>query len=187
MAKPELLPASEEVDPHLRAACATIGEVIEFWGFKKDMGMVWAYLYLRGEPATAKQIREYLEISTGQTSTVLQGLARWGVVRRITQLGKQPDLFSAETDLWRMISRVWRERELSVIGRAKTALQEALAGVKDVRKDAPLHERKALRATEKRLTELVRLATDGERAVQTFLDLSQLDFQSVVKFPRLRT
>ncbi len=172
------------LDPYIREACLTVGEVIEFWGFKKDMGMVWCFLYLRGTPATAAQVRDYFQISAGQTSTVLRGLVQWGVVRRITAMGREADLFVAETDLWRMISKVWRERELGVVRKARTALEEAHRGVQALRKNSGPDQQRELKSVERRLGQLTRLASDGERAVRTFLELSQLDFHSVVRFPK---
>lgn len=179
-------PPVHAMDPSLRNACEAIGEVIEFWGFKKDMGMVWTYLYLTGESATAQELREYFQISTGQISTVLNGLVDWGVVARRTRTGRQPDLYVAETDLWPIITKVWRERELRMVQKTRKALEDAHTGIKARTKEQPFAQQKPFRAAERRLADLAKLSHDGERAIRTFLELSQLDFNSVVKFPRLR-
>ena len=37
-----------------------VGRLIEFWGFKRNMGRVWAVLYLSPEPLTAQDLRDLL-------------------------------------------------------------------------------------------------------------------------------
>ena len=38
-----------------------VGRIIEFWGFKRNMGRVWAVLYLSHEPLTAQEVVDRLE------------------------------------------------------------------------------------------------------------------------------
>ena len=37
-------------------AIDAVGNVIEFWGFKRNQGRVWALLYLRNEALTAAEL-----------------------------------------------------------------------------------------------------------------------------------
>ena len=46
-------------------ATDAVGQVIEFWGFKRNHGRVWALLYLRDEPLSAAHIEEELALSKG--------------------------------------------------------------------------------------------------------------------------
>src|SRR5262249_20190757 len=55
-----------------------VGRLIEFWGFKRNMGRVWAVLYLSPEPLTAQDLRELLRLSSGAVSMILSELSRWG-------------------------------------------------------------------------------------------------------------
>src|SRR6187397_3520851 len=89
-----------------------VGRLIEFWGFKRNMGRVWAVLYLSDEPLTANDLRARLQLSSGSVSTTLTELSRWGIVRKVWIQGARSDHFTAEGNLWKMISRVFREREL---------------------------------------------------------------------------
>jgi len=63
-----------------RIVSDTVGHLMELWGFKRNMGRVWTVLYLAGEPLTARQLHERLQLSTGAVSMTLAELARWGVV-----------------------------------------------------------------------------------------------------------
>ena len=57
-------------------AIDAVGNVIEFWGFKRNQGRVWALLYLRGEPLTAGEIERELDLSKGGVSMLLRDLER---------------------------------------------------------------------------------------------------------------
>src|SRR3954465_14615659 len=109
----------------LHEVADTVGALMEFWGFKRVMGRVWTMLYLRGEPLSAAELCEQLEISSGAASMALSELEHWGVVRRSRKAGDRREYFEAESDIWKMISRVLRERELLQIERALDVFDRA--------------------------------------------------------------
>ena len=106
----------------LHEVADTVGALMEFWGFKRTMGRVWTTLYLLGEPLSAAELCDGLAISTGAASMTLTELEHWGVVRRSRKPGDRREYFEAETDIWRMVSRVLRERELVQVERALAML-----------------------------------------------------------------
>src|SRR5260221_7810495 len=109
----------------LHEVADTVGALMEFWGFKRVMGRVWSMLYLRGEPLGAADLCDALEISSGAASMALAELEHWAVVRRSRKPGDRREYFEAETDIWKMISRVFRERELIQIERALEVFDRA--------------------------------------------------------------
>src|SRR5437762_9540333 len=113
----EMGPKEQERELVHEAADA-VGALMEFWGFKRVMGRVWALLYLRGDALPSSDLCEQLSISSGAASMALAELEHWAVVRRIRRPGDRREYFEAETDVWKMISRVMRERELVQIERA---------------------------------------------------------------------
>ena len=92
-------------------AADAIGDVIEHWGFRKGLGRLWTVLFIAGEPLPAQAIGERLTMSAGAVSMSLTELQRWGVVHRVWRPGERKEFFEAETDFWRMISKVFDERE----------------------------------------------------------------------------
>src|SRR5438128_4333212 len=118
---------TSEDDPHLHEVADAVGSLMEFWGFKRVMGRVWATLFLEGEPMAAPQICERLDISAGAASMTLGELEHWGVVVRSRRPGDRREYFEAETDVWKMVSRVLRERELVQIERALETFERARA------------------------------------------------------------
>ncbi len=98
--------------------CDLVGTVIEFWGFRKILGRIWTLLFLSPEPLAAADIKESLGVSVGGVSMGLKELERWGVVRRAYGRIGRREYFEAETNLWKMISRVMRERERAYVENA---------------------------------------------------------------------
>src|SRR4029079_4952108 len=107
-------PAETQKDQVLEAellAADAIGDIIEHWGFRKVLGRVWTVLFLSAEPLPASVIGERLSMSAGAVSMSLTELQRWGVVHRVWRPGERKEFFAAETDFWKMISKVFDERE----------------------------------------------------------------------------
>ena len=81
--------------PSEAAVSDVVGRLIEFWGFKRNMGRVWTVLYLSPEPLSADDLCHSLKLSTGAVSMTLSELARWGVVRRVWIQGQRRDFYAA--------------------------------------------------------------------------------------------
>src|SRR3954462_3409885 len=130
---PPMEAASREQDL-LHEVADAVGALMEFWGFKRVMGRIWALLYLRGDELSASELCDPLSISSGAASMALSELEHWAVVRRIRRAGDRREYFEAETDVWKMISRVLRERELTQIERSL----EVFERVRDKLRSLPL-------------------------------------------------
>ena len=116
-------------DAELRVA-DTVGALMEFWGFKRAMGRVWTLLYLSPDPVAAAEVAERLQMSAGAVSMTLADLVKWGTIRKAWRPGERRDFFEAETSIWKMITRVLREREMGLIrdtAEALAAAESALA------------------------------------------------------------
>jgi DNA-binding transcriptional regulator GbsR (MarR family) len=148
-------------------AVDAVGNVIEFWGFKRNQGKVWALLYLRDTALTAAEIENELELSKGGVSMLLRDLERWGVILRVRAPGDSSWRYRAENDLLKMARRVIEEREFAFIARIRADLEEA--------------ERLASRQGGvpkeqlKRLQRMSTLAEHTEKALRLFLKTSRLD------------
>lgn len=116
-----------------RIVSDAIGSVVELLGFKRNMGRIWAVLFLSNKALTAGELRERLKLSTGSVSMTLAELQRWGVIRKVWIKGDRKDFYVAEGDLRKMVCRVLRERERSRIIDAVEAFEQALAVLKGKR------------------------------------------------------
>jgi len=100
------------VEAQVLKVADAVGGLMEAWGFKRNMGRVWALLYLEQAPLSSADIGERLSLSTGSMSMLLTELQQWSVVKKTWVPGERRDYYEAETSIWKMVSRVLREREL---------------------------------------------------------------------------
>ena len=170
---------ADDVAAELLAADA-VGDVIEQWGFRKALGRIWTVLYLAGEPLPAATLGETLQMSAGAVSMALNELQEWAVVNRVWKPGERREFFEAETNLWKMISKVIAERERYLIRSARERLERA---------EGLLGERGARGADARdRVEQLLVLARVAEKVIDSFLASQKLDFSSFTlakRAPRL--
>jgi DNA-binding transcriptional regulator GbsR (MarR family) len=136
-----------------------VGDLIEFWGFRRNMGRLWCVLYLHEKPMSAEELRNFLEVSSGTISMTLGELQQWQVVRKVKVAKERREYFEAETDIWKMVSRVFRERELGEIQRSIEVFEAARKsfGEKDSFVDG-------------RVKELLELSRIGDSLLRGILD-----------------
>ena len=163
----------------LHEVADAVGALMEFWGFKRVMGRVWSLLYLRGEPLSAAELCEQLEISSGAASMTLSELEHWAVVRRSRKAGDRREYFEAETDIWKMISRVLRERELLQIERALEVFDRAREQLP--RSGAP-GEHSRLSQIADRIGRLSDLARLGRSLLSAIVQQGKVDLAPLMRF-----
>jgi DNA-binding transcriptional regulator GbsR (MarR family) len=152
-----------------------IGQLMEFWGFKAVMGRLWTVLYLSPEPLSAAELCERLQLSTGSVSMALSDLQKWGVVKKAWRPGERRDFYEPETSIWKMVSRVFREREMAMIREAIDAFLAALESLKDARTGATADEKRRYKFVEGRLESLLTLARVGEGLLSMLLSGEPVD------------
>ena len=167
----------------LHEVADAVGSLMEFWGFKRVMGRVWALLYLRDEPLTMAELCEQLEISSGAASMTLTDLEHWGVVKRSRKPGDRREYFEAETEIWKMISRVLRERELMHIERALAVFDRARA---ELPRLAGPGEHARLASMADRVGKLADLARLGRTLLQALVQQGKVDLGPLMKFASRR-
>lgn len=174
--------ASEGLPEAERIVGDAIGRLMVLWGFKRNMGRIWTSMYLSDEPLTAQTLRERLGLSSGAVSMTINELARWGVVQRVWVRGDRRDHYVAEANVWRMVSRVVRERERSEIGVAIEAFEQALAVLE---RAAPGRAATRARVQGERIGKLLELARFGQTMLDALVQSARLDASWLTRF-RLR-
>ena len=159
-----------------------VGRLIEFWGFKRNMGRVWAVLYLSPEPLTAQDLRDLLRLSSGAVSMILSDLSRWGVVRKVWIQGDRRDHFAAEVQLWRMISRVLSEREKTEIVVFLETCEEALRFLESKVNAHDARDRQRAQLQIERIKGLYDLGRLGKKLLDGLLSTAKLDAEPLTRF-----
>ena len=160
--------ADKTVDPAVLKVADAVGALIESWGFKRNMGRMWAVLYLDDHPLTAADLGERLGLSTGAVSMLLTELLQWGAIKKAWVVGERREHYEPETSLWKMISRVFRERELNWIKSAADAFEEAKREVRP-----GTDARRKLIA--ERIASLTNLAQVGSNLLEQMLEGEAID------------
>ena len=162
-----------------RIVSDAIGSLMVLWGFKRNMGRVWTLLYLSNEPLTAFVLRERLQLSAGAISMTLNELARWGVVHKVFRQGDRHDYYEAESSLWKMISRVLRERELSEVVLAIEAFEDGLAAL---RRRHGRGDSSRIETQQKRIEQLLELARLGRSMLDALIHNARMDASWLPRF-----
>jgi DNA-binding transcriptional regulator GbsR (MarR family) len=170
------------LDAPLLAVCDAIGGLMEFWGFKRAMGRMWTILYLSPDPLTAKELGLRLGMSAGAVSMTLAELAKWGVIKKTWRPGDRRDYHEPETSIWKMVSRVFRERELLQIRAAIEAFETTLAAVSRSTRVAASDDKKPLRFVTDRIQALLSLARVGESLLAAVLEGKRIDTTPIRAF-----
>jgi DNA-binding MarR family transcriptional regulator len=158
-----------------RLVAGAVGTLIEFWGFRGVLGRVWAVLYLSEDPLPAGDICRRLAISTGAASMALSELERWGVVRRRRLPGQRREFFEPETDIWRMVSRVFRDRELVEVEKALLDFARAGELLEVPARVGGPGERRQARFARERTLRLVELAQVGRSILRGLVEKGRVD------------
>ena len=105
----------------------TVGRLMHFWGFKRRMGRLWTLLYLSPEPLGAAELSERMKMSAGSVSMTLADLLKWGAIKKTWRPGDRRDYYECETSIWKLLRRVLRERELTLVRDVRETLETAEA------------------------------------------------------------
>jgi DNA-binding transcriptional regulator GbsR (MarR family) len=94
------------------------GDMSASWGVAPAIGRVHAYLMVRDEPLTEREIREALGLSHRAASLALTDAETWGIVervsepRRVGRRGPAGTAYVAVGDHWQWFTRVIAERKV---------------------------------------------------------------------------
>jgi len=117
--------------------------IAHFWGFPKAMGAIYGAIYLSPEPVSLDELVQQTAVSKGAVSTNVRTLQRLQMVHKRAKVGDRKDFYEAETDFWKVVRGVLRERERSEFDRALRAIAESLQMAEDAPTGRSEAERRA--------------------------------------------
>jgi DNA-binding transcriptional regulator GbsR (MarR family) len=103
-----------------------LSQISRFWGFPKGMGAIFAVLYLSPDPLPLDEIVTQTGLTKGAVSTEVRALARLGLVHRSSKLADRKDYYEAETDFYKSIRSILKERQNSEFDRAIATVRSTL-------------------------------------------------------------
>jgi len=90
-----------------------ISRISHFWGFPKAMGAIYGAIYLSPTPLSLDELVNQVGVTKGAVSTSVRTLERLNMVHKHLKVGDRKDYYTAETDFWKIIKGILREREKS--------------------------------------------------------------------------
>ena len=92
--------------------------ISQFWGFPRGMGAIFAVLYLSPGCLSLDELVEQTQLTKGAISTNVRSLARLGLIHAVPHLGDRKDYYLAETNFYRAVRSILKERQNSDFERA---------------------------------------------------------------------
>jgi DNA-binding transcriptional regulator GbsR (MarR family) len=103
-----------------------LSQISRFWGFPKGMGAIFAVLYISPIPLSLDEIVQQTGLTKGAISTEVRTLARMGLVHRSSKLADRKDYYEAESDFYKSIRSILKERQNSEFDSAIRSVQDTL-------------------------------------------------------------
>jgi DNA-binding transcriptional regulator GbsR (MarR family) len=103
-----------------------LSQISRFWGFPKGMGAIFAVLYISPAPLSLDEIVQQTGLTKGAISAEVRTLARMGLVHRSSKLADRKDYYEAESDFYKSIRSILKERQNSEFDSAIRSVQEIL-------------------------------------------------------------
>lgn len=102
------------------------GEMASAWGINKTMAQIHALLYAEAEPLDTDTIMQRLDISRGNANMNLRNLVQWQLAHKVHFKGKRKDFYTADKDVWSIVSTIVRERQQREVAPIRQNLEECL-------------------------------------------------------------
>lgn len=107
--------SSEAFPQEVLAVAESIGNFIEYWGFKEIEGKIWTHLLLADRPLCAKELMERTGVSKGLISISIARLLEFGVIRVEYTRFKRTQYLQVNEDVTEVIKGVLRRRERALL------------------------------------------------------------------------
>ncbi len=102
------------------------GDMASAWGINKTMSQIHALLYAESHPLDTDSIMDKLDISRGNANMNLHRLLEWELIHKVQFKGDRKDYYSAETDVWKIVSTIIKERQQREIAPIRAELVECI-------------------------------------------------------------
>lgn len=102
------------------------GEMASAWGINRTMAQIHALLYAESDPLDTDTIMEQLDISRGNANMNLRNLLQWQLVHKVHFKGKRKDYYTAEKDVWNIVSTIISERQQREVAPIRENLNDTL-------------------------------------------------------------
>ncbi|KTE00291.1 ArsR family transcriptional regulator [Sphingopyxis sp. H038] len=97
------------------------------WGVNRSVAQIHALLFISDRALHAEEIAEMLGLARSNVSNSIKELLGWRLIERVPLLGDRRDHFTAEKDIWEMVTRIAAGRKAREVDPAEAALKACVA------------------------------------------------------------
>jgi DNA-binding transcriptional regulator GbsR (MarR family) len=108
-----------------------LGQLAESAGFNRMIGQIYGLLYLSPARLSLGEIAEKLNASKGSASLNTTSMERWGMIKRFNLPADRRDYYEADTDFWKVIRGILRNREKKLINEFKNSVAASMKDLKN--------------------------------------------------------
>lgn len=112
-----------KIMPELKELETLVGEFIQYWGFKKIHGRIWAHLYTSTTPLDSQTLISRLKVSKGLISLAMRDLIEYEVIQPVSTGKHGVTYYEANPDLMFVITNVLRKREAVMISAVSSCVE----------------------------------------------------------------
>jgi DNA-binding transcriptional regulator GbsR (MarR family) len=97
------------------------------WGVNRSVAQIHALLFISDRALHAEEIADMLGLARSNVSNSIKELLGWRLIERVPLLGDRRDHFTAEKDIWEMVTRIAAGRKAREVDPAEAALKACVA------------------------------------------------------------
>ncbi len=146
----------------------SIGDFIEYWGFKKVHGRIWALTYLNDSPIDANYLMENLKISKALTSMSIKELLQYNVLLEVKKSRPETQKYKANPDITSVIMKVLKDREMKLLKQIHQNFNKVKKNSHNIENLNPL-----------KLDEVGTMISTAQSVLSTITQLGQVDFKDI--------
>lgn len=106
----------------------TVGDFMQYWGFKKIHGRIWLHLYTSDKPLDSAELMKRLKVSKGLMSLAMRELIEYKVIQAAATGPHGTVFYEANSDIQGVITNVLKSRETAMLEKTMR-LTKKLQGV----------------------------------------------------------
>lgn len=161
------------------------GEMASAWGINKTMAQIHALLYAESDPLDTDTIMDQLEISRGNANMNLRNLLQWQLIHKVHFKGNRKDFYTAEKDVWTIVSTIIRERQQREVAPIRQNLNKTLDLFED--QESLDEEEAAFRERIEKFTEFLEMFERFTEALLPYINKKNLKFlKHLVKLAEMK-
>ena len=113
-----------KLSPEIQKLAESVGNFIQYWGFKSIHGKIWTLLFISQEPLSAIELSRQLKVSKTLLSFSMAELLKYQVIQESGKGVKRTVYFRANPDLTAVILNVLKTREKPMMEEIHSACQQ---------------------------------------------------------------